>query len=266
MMTVDQFQKLLAAIEAIRDHAVNWNQLFITALPTFLATFLASILGFATALLLDWLRTRRDNRKVARERLEKELAQLSGASTAMGFNVEALTHIVYQQILPHYEAARDVLLLIERVKENDSLARQKLNTLFFSKYQSLIMMRSPALYLMETDFFKDLPFITGRDPEALKLSGWILTYTNHLRGILTERNKQIDIVTNTGTQQHQDIEAIERAVETQESISKTEIVNVYLLLAEIKEMSVKLEQIIKNTIVKYLEVSFVYIFPIPPKI
>jgi Na+-driven multidrug efflux pump len=96
-MTADQFERLMAAIEALRDHSVDWKRLFIAALPTFLATFLASVLGFATALLLGRLKTERENRKVTRERLEKELAQLSAASTVMGFNVEALTHTFYQQ-------------------------------------------------------------------------------------------------------------------------------------------------------------------------
>ena len=99
MMTVDQFQRLLASIEALSDHAPYWKQFVITALPI----FLASVLGFATALLLDRLKTRRENQKVNQERLEKELARPSGASTAMGFNIEVLIHTVFQQILPHYK-------------------------------------------------------------------------------------------------------------------------------------------------------------------
>jgi len=149
MMAGDQFQRLLAAIEALRDHAPYWKQFVIAALPI----FLASVLGFATALVLDWLKTRRENRKAIRERLEKELARLNGASTAMGFNIEALTHMVFQQILPHYRASYEAMSAINKIGPNDLSAHKDFAVLFYAKYQQSIVVRCPNLYVIEIDFF-----------------------------------------------------------------------------------------------------------------
>lgn len=80
----------------------------------------------------------------------------------------------------------------------------------------------------------------------LKLSGWILTYINHLKGIILERNKQIDIATINDAQKDLNIEVVARMVETQANIANAEIINVYQLLLQLKEMSAKLEQIIKQ--------------------
>ena len=60
-----QLQKLLASIDALEDHAPYWKHFLITAVPI----FLASLLGLATALLLDSLKTRRELRKGVSERL-----------------------------------------------------------------------------------------------------------------------------------------------------------------------------------------------------
>jgi hypothetical protein len=81
-----QLQRLLSSV----DHTPYWKQVLVTSLPI----FLASLLGLATALLLDWLKTRREKNKAGRERLEKELSLLSGTNTAIGLNIEALTHTV----------------------------------------------------------------------------------------------------------------------------------------------------------------------------
>lgn len=80
----------------------------------------------------------------------------------------------------------------------------------------------------------------------LKLSGWILTYINHLKGIILERNKQIDIATINDAQKDLNIEVVARMVETQANIANAEIINVYQLLLQLKEVSAKLEQIIKQ--------------------
>jgi len=81
---------------------------------------------------------------------------------------------------------------------------------------------------------------------VLKLSGWILTYINHLKGIILERNKQIDIATINDAQKDLNIEVVARMVETQANIANAEIINVYQLLLQLKEVSAKLEQIIKQ--------------------
>ena len=107
-----QLQKLLASVDALADHAPYWKHFLIAALPI----FLASLLGLATAWLLEWLKTRRENRKTVRERLEKELTLLSGANTAIAFNISALIHIVMQHVLPHYRRSHAAVARIEEVQ------------------------------------------------------------------------------------------------------------------------------------------------------
>ena len=125
-------------------------------------------------------------------------------------------------------------------------------------------MRSPVLYLVEIDFFKELPFVIDKDPEVLKLSGWILNYINQLKNILNERNKQIDVATINDTQKGLDVEVVARVAETSANISVAEIINVYQLLLQLREMSLKLEQIIKrdygNISGKKLRVQFSSVF------
>lgn len=73
-----------------------------------------------------------------------------------------------------------------------------------------------------------------------------MTYINHLKGIILERNKQIDIATINDAQKDLNIEVVARMVETQANIANAEIINVYQLLLQLKEVSAKLEQIIKQ--------------------
>jgi hypothetical protein len=107
-----QLEKLLASVEALADHGPYWKHFLTTAL----AIFLASFLGLATALLLDWLKTRRENGKAVLERLENELALLSGANTAIGLNITALIHTVTQQILSHHEQSHAACSAIEKAE------------------------------------------------------------------------------------------------------------------------------------------------------
>ena len=68
-----QLQKILAAIDGLKAGALSWQRFLALAAPV----FLGAILGFAFAFFMDWLKTRRDSRKLIRERQETELAQLS---------------------------------------------------------------------------------------------------------------------------------------------------------------------------------------------
>lgn len=141
-ITIDdsQFQKLLASIDALGDQT-SWKHFLITALPI----FLAALLGLGTAWLLDWLKTRRENKKAVRERLERELALLSGANTAIGFNVTTLIHTVIQQILPHYEQSHAACAAIKALHAG-SIDQGQFSDLLHSDFQPMIR-RCPEPYL-----------------------------------------------------------------------------------------------------------------------
>lgn len=230
-----QFQKLLSAVNSLRDHAPFWKP----ALPI----FLAAMLGFGSALLLDGLKTRRENRNVTRERLEKELAQLSGANTAIAFNIEALIHTVMQQILPHYTQSHAAAAAIEALQKSTPPQLEEFDRRLHSEFEPM-MKRCPDPYFIDVDFFKDLSFLLLKDPQAIGLAGWIATYTRNLKAIIVERNRLIDHVTLGEPKEELDFLAIERAIATQATISDIEIVNSYQLLTSLRDASRKIETVI----------------------
>lgn len=213
-----QFQKLLASLDALGDQT-SWKHLLITALPI----FLAALLGLGTAWLLDWLKTERENKKVIRERLEKELALLSGVNTAIGFNVTTLIHTVKQQVLPHYYKSKSALAAIEALQVG-SLDPKQFNYLMHSEFQPT-MRRCPVPYLENVNLSRDVPFLLKKDPGIIMLSGWVITYTEHLKSILSERNKLIDMATLDNSKDDLDLPTLERQIEAQASIADAEIVN-----------------------------------------
>jgi len=235
-----QFQKLLASVDALADHAPTWRHFLITALPI----FLASLLGLATALFLDRLKTRRESKKVIRERLEKELALLSGMNTAIGFNVTTLIHTVKQQILPHYYNSKSALGMIEGLHAG-SIDQKQFKTRMYSEFQP-IMRRCPAPYLEDVNLSRDLPFLIQKDPSLIMFSGWVITYTEHLKSSLNERNRLIDKATVEETKVDLDVPTLERQIDAQASISDTEVVNAYQLFLVLTEVSEKIAGIIKT--------------------
>jgi hypothetical protein len=109
-----------------------------------------------------------------------------------------------QHILPHYErshAASDALHAIE----NDAVKLRMFVETMHLKFTAM-MTRCPELYFIESDFFKDIHFVLEKDPELLKLSGWMVNYTKALNQLLSERNKRIDIATSTNALDFQSLE------------------------------------------------------------
>jgi hypothetical protein len=239
-VTVDdgQMQKLLAAIDALEDHGPYWKHFVTAALPI----FMASLLGLATALLLDWLKTRRDNNKANKERLEKELALLSGANTAIAFNISALTHTVLQQVLPHHEKSHAARAALESLLGDPSQMAQ-FNNLLHSEFEPM-MKRCPEPYLEDLNLSKDLPFLIAKDPALIMLSGWIITYTRNLKTILNDRNKLIDKATIENPKNDLDVIDLHWQVKAQANISNTEVLNSYQLFLQLEEASRKIENIV----------------------
>lgn len=232
-LTDAQLQKIIAAINNLSDRSPFWKP----AIPI----FLAALLAFVFALLLDGLKTRRENRKVARERSEKELSLLSGANTAIAFNIEALIHTTMQQIMPHYHQSHAALAMIEQVKA-DPTKLPLFDKLLHSEFAPM-MTRCPVPYFSEIDFFKELSFILSKDPELLKILSWVITYIFDLKLILNERNKLIDRAT-IDIKEDKNFDMIERDIVTQTHISSIEIVNAHQLFSILLAASKKIETII----------------------
>jgi hypothetical protein len=214
---------------------VTEQQFFVAAVPVFLAAFL----GFALGLFTDWLKTRRENRKLSRERQEKELTQLNGAASAVVYNIEILLHIVMQQILPHREQSHAAAAALHAV-ENNATELRAFSKSMHSEFKYM-MTRCPEPYFVELEFFKEIPFVLAKDPELLKRSGWMVSYTRTLKEILSERNKRIDM--NVGTAMDLDFEALEEQIRIQAHIGDTEVINSLMLFEQFQAIRKKLEKI-----------------------
>jgi hypothetical protein len=233
-----QLQKILAAIDRSKDGVLSWQRFLALAAPV----FLGAILGFAFAFLMDWLKTRRENRKLMRERRERELAELSGVMTAIGFDIEALTHTAMQQVLPHHKQSHAAVAAVLAV-QSGTMTIQQFDALLHSEFRPM-MTRCPDPHFIEIKLFRDLPFVVARDSEHLKLSGWVPAHMRDLRNILSERNKIIDLATLG--KEPLDFEMIERQIATQATISDVEVVNTFQLFRRIIVVSKKLETTISR--------------------
>jgi hypothetical protein len=177
-----------AQLQRILDS--NWE----IVIPVFVSAFLAMFVG----IILEYFKGYRERKKVSVERQKRELTQLNVAATAMGFNIESLLHIVMQQILPHHERSHAAFVALHAV-ENDTAKFR----MFFENMHiefTAMMTRCPEPYFTDLEFFKEIPFVLAKDPELLKLSGWMVSYTWALKQLLSERNKRIDIATNNAAE------------------------------------------------------------------
>src|ERR1700722_20917406 len=112
MLDNNELQAIIASINNLKDHTPYWKTFLTLSIPILISSMLGVVTGLGSALYLDRLKTRRENAKIVRERREKELALLSGANAAIAFNIEAITHTVLQQKMPHYEHSRAACLEI----------------------------------------------------------------------------------------------------------------------------------------------------------
>ena len=233
-----QFLEVLSALARLKDTTSFWERFLVSAAPVFFGAVLGLAFGFST----DWLKTRRENRKIIRERQESELAQLSGVMTAIGFNIETLIHTVVQQILPHHRESHAALSAIMAVEKGE-MTIQKFDELLHSEFRPM-MTRSPEPHFIGLELFNQIPFIVAKDPELLKLSGWIGTFSRNLKSILSERNKIIDLAT-LGPDLL-DFEMIRRQAATQATIADREVVDSFQLFEQTMAVSKKLETVISQ--------------------
>jgi hypothetical protein len=239
-VTDEQLQEVLATISHLRDGTSFWQHFLVSAGPVFFGAVLGLAFGFGT----DWLKTRRENRKLSRERQENELAKLSGVMTALGFNVESLIHTVMQQVLPHHKQSHAAVVAMSAVR-NNTMDVQQFHRLLHSEFRQM-MERCPEPYLIDVELFKEVPFILVNNPDLLKRSGWILAFMRNLKFILNERNRIIDLATLGKDALNLDFDMIERQAETQAAISNVEIVNCFQLFEQTLAVCKEMETIIKQ--------------------
>jgi hypothetical protein len=98
-ITDAQFGKLLAAIDALKPTGrVHWE----TVIPVFLGAFL----GICTSVLIEYFKNYLEKRKINSNKREAELGEINVSIVALAYNLEVLTHLTLQGILPHYEDAQ----------------------------------------------------------------------------------------------------------------------------------------------------------------
>jgi hypothetical protein len=231
-----QLQKIFAAIDAFKDHTPYWRHVLIVAAPVFLAAVLGVGVGFFT----DWLKTRRENRRISCERREKELAQLNVAATAMGYNIEALLHIVMQQVLPHHDQSHSASTALRAAGNN--VAQLRAFAASMSSVFPAMMTRCPEPHFVDVDFFKEIPFVLEKDPELLKLSGWVVNYTRSLKEILRERNKQNEAKSAVDM----DLQELEEKIRVQAHIGNVEVLNSLMIFEQFLAICKRLEKIMVN--------------------
>jgi hypothetical protein len=232
------------------------HEFFVAAVPIFLAALLGVGVGFFT----DWLKTRRENRKLIRERREKELTQLNVVATANAYNIEVLLHTVMQQILPHHEQSHDAAAAL-RLAKNDLPKLQAFGESMESDYRAMTT-RCPEPYFIELEFFREIPFVLEKDAELVKLSGWMVSFTRLLKDILRERNRRIDMQTSANGAEGLSVEALEEEIRIQCDIGGTEVTNSFQLFQQFIAICKRLEKIAEG----YKTVSGVHLkthFPAP---
>ncbi len=136
--------------------------------------------------------------------------QLNVVATGIGYNIEALLHIVMQQILPHHERSHAALVAVRAV-ENDAAKLRMFFETMNSEFTAM-MMRCPEPYFIDLEVFTELPFVLAKDPELLKRSGWMASYTPALKELLSQRNNRIDIAV---TAQSVDFQMLEEQIRVQ---------------------------------------------------
>lgn len=128
------------------------------------------------------------NAAAIKQRLEREVAKINIAISAMGYNIETLHHFVSQHILPHYKescAAYEALRKADDDREKIAQLAMSLST-----YRALVTI-CPDMHLIEWDFFEEMPFVVEKYPELLKQTGWLISQSRTLAAAIQNRNRNI---------------------------------------------------------------------------
>ena len=244
-----QLQRILDSIDAAKHSGIHWE----TVIPVFVSALLAMCVGIA----LEYFKGYRERNKVSKERKRKELTQLNVAATAMGYNVESLLHIVMQQILPHHQQSNTALAAL-RAGGNDAAQVRVFLEKMDLEFRAM-MTKCPEPHFIDLEFFKEIPFILEKDPELLKVYGWVINYSEALIKITAEQNKRIDIAI---TIDNFDFNVLEEQIRVQSHLSDQEVVISFQLLRQIVVVCSKLKKLTLEYN-KELGVRLIVKFPAP---
>ena len=247
-----QWERLLDAVKSLVDHQSYWGHFLTQAAPV----FLGSLLGIGSALFLDWLKTRREASKALKDGRKQELAQLNLVSTAMGFNLENLQHIAMQQVLPHFHQSYAANLEVESFKTAEEVMR--FGATMSDRFPKMTT-RCPELFFFELEFLKEIPFVLEKDPEILKLSGWMTNFMNELRNNLKDRNERIDAAGRESS--GFTVPDLLEHVRVQMVIGSAEVVHTYQLMQQVMAICEKL----KNVVEKYKDIKGAHLKVIAPE-
>lgn len=230
-----QFDALLKAVQAIKsDSYWHWQ----SAVPIFISSFL----GLLTGICLDILRRRLDHRKTGDEKRKKELQQIKCALIGIGYNIQTLTHLAAQNLLPHHAQSENALTKLRQIcNEREALSKFAQSLHEFPA----LMMTCPPLYFVEYDFLEKLPFLTEKDPNIVMDSARQIELSRRVRELASERNRHIELGRSatmpTGALSLPQLDTI---IRTQDSLSLAECVACIDLLEAFQETARSLEKII----------------------
>jgi hypothetical protein len=209
------------------------------------SVFLSALLAMIVGILLDLFKRHRDAVKAMLEKQRREVQQINGVIAGIGFNVETLLHLVMQNILPHHRqshAAYKALCALPR--DGESIKQFALS---LHQYPAL-MMTCPELHFIESDFWKDIPFIIEKDPELVKQSGWLMSYAREIQNATTQRNKNIEAARTLASQQGGGLNfyVLDSVLQMQASVSDSECVTSLEFFRVCLRMAAHLEQILRT--------------------
>jgi hypothetical protein len=184
-----QLQKILTTLESMKSDGVHWEQV--------IPVFLSAALGMSVGIGLEYFKRYLERNKVELERDKKELNQINIATVAIAYNIEALIHLVMQNILPHHSQSVAAFQALQETTKEPEKIKQFALTLYI--YPAL-MMTSPDVNFIELDFLERLPFLIEKDPQLLQQAGWIGNLVRSLRNAIAERNKLIESARLAATQ------------------------------------------------------------------
>jgi hypothetical protein len=177
-----EVEKIVTAINAA--HSDGWFH-WVPVASVFVSALLAMIVG----MVLDHYKTRRERRRAADERLNKELTQIDGALAVIAYNVEILTHAVFQHLLPHWDESHAAIAALTAAIGHAGHMSDFASS--FNNYRGM-QTTCPEMFFIEYDYIKEINFIISEDAELIKQSGWMISQCRLLNNAIRDRNRHIE--------------------------------------------------------------------------
>jgi hypothetical protein len=233
-LTETQLEKILSAISGL--HPDGWWQ-WLPVVSVFVSALLAMLVGIGLETFKTWWSAKR----LAEERQRKEISSINVAISGITYNIETLLHAAGQHVLPHYEQSHKAFnALCEAGNDAQKLAKL-ISTL--PAYRALMTL-CPEIHFIEWDFLKELSFVVERDPELLKKSGWLTSFSRALHAATRSRNEVIRSARDlTLKQDGLKLGEVRSTLQLQTSIADAECLNASQLLDMLIDVEKRLEAI-----------------------